>query len=92
MSASPFVRGWHHDGYDAKSRGHLSDDRADPTACNTPMDIEVDRDKVRTLFNLSSEPSELVGDQFSEDVYWMITECWADVGCRPPLSIQSTNR
>ena len=55
-------------------------DTADPSACNTPMDIKVDRDKVRTLFDLPSEP---VGDEFTEDVYWMFTKCWAYVGYRP---------
>ena len=51
-------------------------DPSDPTACQSPMDIKVDRDKVRTLFNLVDEPT---GDTFSQDVYWMFTKCWADV-------------
>ena len=49
-------------------------DPADPTACNTPMDIKVDRDKVRTLFTLPGEP---VGGESTEDVYW------ANGGSRP---------
>ena len=40
------------------------------------MDIKVDRDKVRTLFNLQGAPS---GTAFDQDVYWMFTKCWADV-------------
>lgn len=56
-------------------------DPTDPTACNIPMDIKVDRDKIHTLFNLHSEPT---GDEFSEHVYWMFNKCWTDVSCRIP--------
>lgn len=55
-------------------------DPADPTACNTPMDIKVDRGKVRTLFNVPGEP---VGGDLTEDLYWMFTKCWADGGSQP---------
>ena len=51
-------------------------DPADPTACESPMDIKVDRDKVRTLFHLKDAPT---GDVFEKYVYWMFTKCWADV-------------
>ena len=51
-------------------------DPSDSTSCQSPMDIKVDRDKVRTLFNLEGAPS---GTAFDQDVYWMFTKCWADV-------------
>lgn len=39
-------------------------DPSGPTSCATPMDIKVDRDIVRTLFNLEDAPT---GDVFNQE-------------------------
>lgn len=64
-----------------------STDPNDPTHCEKPGDIKVDRTKVRIMQGLWDDPSkqledypQLRGDQYTDgEAWWFFVKCWADV-------------
>lgn len=52
-----------------------STDPNDPTYCETPSDIKIDRGKAQIMEGLTDPPDwqshpELTGNQYPEQVYW----------------------
>ena len=57
-----------------------STDPNDPTHCEKPGDIKVDRTKVKIMEKLTNEPGELPGNEFAGgEAWWFFAKCWADV-------------
>ena len=61
-----------------------STDPSDPTHCESPVDIKVDRTKMKIMQGLTDQDSisaypQLSGDEFPEKIWWFFTKCWADV-------------
>ena len=64
-----------------------STDPNDPTHCEKPGDIKVDRTKVRIMQKLTDDPDkelkdypQLRGSHYTMgDTWWFFTKCWADV-------------
>lgn len=60
-----------------------STDPSDPTYCETPNDIKIDRAKAQVMqkktgASLESQP-DLMGDVYPEKIWWFFAKCWADV-------------
>ena len=65
-----------------------STDPSDPTHCQNPSDIKIDRAKAKVMEGLNNDPNNpgLTGTQFPEKVWWFFMKCWDDVGERVPFS------
>lgn len=59
-----------------------STDPSDPTYCESPADIKVDRSKVSIMEGLTANPlksyEQLAGSAFPEKTWWFFMKCWAD--------------
>lgn len=57
-----------------------STDPSDPTYCETPVDIKVDRTKANIMTKIDNlNDPRLAGDQYPEKVWWFFMKCWDDV-------------
>lgn len=66
-----------------------STDPSDPTHCQKPGDIKVDRTKVKIMEKIYPGPTEsypeLNGAEYTAgESWWFFTKCWADVSSRAP--------
>ena len=59
-----------------------STDPNDPTHCESPADIKVERSKVSVMEGLTANPltsyPQLTGNEFPEKTWWFFMKCWAD--------------
>ena len=59
-----------------------STDPNDPTHCESPADIKVERSKVGVMEGLTGNPltsyPQLTGNEFPEKTWWFFMKCWAD--------------
>ena len=73
-----------------------STDPNDPTHCETPGDIKIDRSKAKVWSghgndNLEDVP-ELMGNSHPDKSVWFFMKCWADVSCFSQKSLGITGR
>lgn len=59
----------------------------DPTHCESPADIKIERGKVSVMEGLTANPLEtypqLTGNEFPEKTWWFFMKCWADGLAQP---------
>ena len=58
-----------------------STDPTDPTHCDTPYDIKIDRSKAKImeLLNDNANDPRILGNQYPEKIWWFFMKCWDDV-------------
>ena len=58
-----------------------STDPSDPTHCQNPGDIKIDRSKAKVMEKMNSDPNNpgLMGTTFPEKIWWFFMKCWDDV-------------
>ena len=58
-----------------------STDPNDPTHCQNPSDIKIDRSKAKVMEGLTGDPDNpgLTGNHFPEGIWWFFMKCWDDV-------------
>lgn len=64
-----------------------STDPSDPTHCETPDDLKIDRSKAKVWSGSGHIPTQnaqdVQGDQFGKPAVWFFMKCWAEVSALP---------